>query len=794
MAINTGIQNEIEIERNLDARKFEALNPNLRAFVNDVFSPTTQEKSTQVVHAKRTNDTRYKPDMIVDYASRKSNISIKIGSGNSVHQEPIDTFVKYIKEELNATQDEVEALLFFHWGDGTLDGSAPVANRMPAKEIIEKYPEKIVTIQNFFNKNEDKLLERFLSTGIFKVSHVDWIYYGSYLTADWRKIEDVYANLKSNPSNALSVGGLNFQTYGRSLNGKDDKRRESIQLKWSNMASFFLVGRKSITDIYSKIKGDNSHGFKNVENIIDSLDGKQFQYIPDTLKEFVFSIFNGACENSDIVHAEKVKGGLKGDMLIWLNQDKQNLKNVAIASGSGNSVHQEKVDSFCEFLKDEVGIDNETIEQYLRFHYADGTSNNTGSVESRQSASEYKKDHEYSLKAIERQLSLKARQIAERFIKKNPDDYPDVDYFFYGDTELPYWASIDTLIDQETTKQPNQRAALAIGDFSIQAWNRSLKGTADHKRLDMQVKWNNLLKNVSNARKKEEQKNLTYVLTTPTVTPTTPEPKRTEPTKKVEIKADESEKNKAIQGIGFEYKFTSALNQDKQSPLWDALGIKENNVYLVNVSYNQVSKIAGSKIRPKSDCYAVKVGKDISQFLEDHNYVLTEEALLENNIPFESILESGISIKLPDSKNYTLQKLSFSTFQNIFTDISPSYFVAALLFTDPTQINKNDLILATFNRTIESLCSDLGINKNNDDLSTYKELKNKAMLTIKRRANEDQAIYDALCFGEEIFENPYTASFIFEDGRLLRRDEYNVTISVTTGSGRSKGSYTLAFK
>ena len=173
-----------------------------------------------------------------------------------------------------------------------------------------------------------KLLERFLSTGIFKVSHVDWIYYGSYLTADWRKIEDVYANLKSNPSNALSVGGLNFQTYGRSLNGNDDKRRESIQLKWGNMASFFLVGRKSITDIYSKIKGDNSHGFKNVENIIDSLDGKQFQYIPDTLKEFVFSIFNGACENSDIVHAEKVKGGLKGDMLIWLNQDKQNLKTI----------------------------------------------------------------------------------------------------------------------------------------------------------------------------------------------------------------------------------------------------------------------------------------------------------------------------------------------------------------------------------------------------------------------------------------------------------------------------------
>lgn len=784
MAINTGIQNEIEIEKNLDARKFGALNPNLKAFVNDVFSPSEHTKNTELIHAKRTNDTHYKPDMIVDYSNRKSNISIKIGSGNSVHQEPIETFVAYIRDELHATKEEIEALLFFHWGDGTLDGSAPVANRMSAKEIIEKYPDKIVTIQNFFNQHEDELLERFLSTGIYKDSHVDWIYYGSYIAADWRKIEDVYFNLKTNPSNALSVGGLNFQTYGRSLDGKDDKRRESIQLKWGNMASFFLVGRKSVTDIASKIKGDNSHGFRNVDNIIEALNGRRFANVPDSLKEFVFSIFNGKCSDEEVLHAKEVRGGLKGDMLIWLNNDKQNLKNIAIASGSGNSVHQEKVDSFCDFLRNDVGIDDETIELYLKFHFADGTYDNTGKVEDRQSASEYKKYHEYDLKAIERQFALKGRQIAERFIKKNPSDYPDVDYFFYGDTELPYWASIDTLLDTEVTKEPNKRAALAIGDFSIQAWNRSLKGTADYKRLDMQVKWNNLLKNVSAARKKEEKQSLTYILM-PSVEPVTHE---------TQIETDKSEKNKAIQGIGFEYKFTSALNQDKQSSLWNTIGINGNNVYLVNVSYNQVSKIAGSKVRPKSDCYAVKVSKDISQLLENHNYVLTEEALLENNIPFEAILESGISIKLPESKNYTLQKLSFSTFQNIFTDISPSYFVAALLFTDPSQISKNDLILATFNRTIESLCNDLDMAKKPTNIETYKDLKRKAMFTIKRQANDNKNIYDALCFGEEIFESPYTASFIFEDGKLLRRDEYNVTISVTTGSGRSKGSYTLAFK
>lgn len=790
MAINTGIQNEIEIENNLNARKFGALNPNLKAFVNDVFNPSEHTKNTQLVHAKRTSDTRYKPDMVIDYANEKSNISIKMGSGNSVHQEPIDTFIKYVRDELGATQEEINAILFFHWGDGTLDGSAPVAARMPAKDIIEKHPDIITTIQNFFNKHEDELLERFLSTGIYKISHVDWIYYGNYLVADWRTINEVYDNLKSNPSNALSVGGLNFQTYGRSLNGKDDKRRESIQLKWGNMASFFLVGRKSITDTTSKIKGDNSHGFKNVDNIIDALNERQFRYIPDSLKEFVFSIFGGQCKEDDVIRAKKVKGGLKGDMLIWLNHDQSHLKNIAIASGSGNSVHQEKVDSFCEFLRNDIGLDHDTIEEYLRFHFADGTSDNTGAVENRQSASEYKKDHEYGLKALERQLAIKGRKIIERFIKTNPDDYPDVDYFFYGDTELPYWATIDSLIDAETTKKPNQRAALAIGDFSLQAWNRSLKGTADHKRLDMQVKWNNLLKNVSTAKKREEAKHPTFVLA-PQVSTTTIN-SNTQTTSS--IKADENETNNAIKGIGFEYKFTSALNQDKSSNLWDTIGLKGNNIYMVNVSYNQVSKIAGSKVRPKSDCYAVKINKDISQLLEDSNYVLTEEMLLEKNIPFESILESGISIKLPDSKNYTLQKLSYSTFKNIFAEISPSYFVAALLFTDESQINKNQLILATFNTSIETLCNDLGVAQGSSELANYRALKNSAMAMIKQQANSNEKIYNALCFGDEIFENPYTASYIFENGKLLRKEDYKVTISVTTGSGRSKGSYTLAFK
>lgn len=785
MATNTGIKNEIEIESHLSARKTNSLNPNLRAFITDVFNPTEFEKKTVIIDAKRTNDTRYKPDMIIRFAQRRSNVSIKQGSGNSVHQEPIWSFVDYIKNDLGASNEVVESLLFFHWGDGTLDGRGEVSARMSAREVIERYPEKIVVIQNFFNEHEDELLERFLSSGINKVSHVDYLYYGSYLLADWKSISEVYRNLKDNPKSVLSVGGLNFQTYGRSLNGQDDARRRSIQLKWSDMEAFFLVGKKSIVDVGSKIKGDNSHGFRNVQKIIEAINGKKFEHINDGLKEFLFTIFDGKCKETDTINAEQVKNGLKGDILIWLNSDRQNIKNVAVASGSGNSVHQENVYSFCNFLKNELEVDGCTIDEYLRFHFADGTNDNSGDSASRQSAGEYKKQNSASLRNLERQFAIRGKVILERLIKKNDGDYPDVDYFFYGDTELPYWARIDTLIQRETTKKPNPRAALAIGDFSFQSWNRSLGGRADQKRLSMQVKWNNLLKNISVAHKEERADNTVFSSPLASMPETAHRPSKT---------TSEIVTNKAIQGIGYEYKFTSSLNEDRCNPIWKTLEVSEKNAYFVNVSYNQVSKMAGSKVPPKSDCYVVQSKSDVSQLLEENNYVLTEEMLIDNGIAYEVVPGSGISIKLPTSKNYTLQKLSFPAFQNIFPSLSTSYFVAALLFVDPAQTYKNDLILATFEKTVEELCSDLGTQKSPNDQETLKQLKTKALSSIKTLANDDKDIYKTLCFGEEMFDDPFVASYIFENGRLLHKDDYRTTISVTTGSGRSKGVYTLVFK
>lgn len=242
MSINYGFSNEVEIKQALDGHKFSELNPNLQKFITEAFAPSEAEKQTEIIHAQRMGESHDKPDLVVKYLGKTVNVSIKIGKGNSVHQEPVRGFVKYLREELKATPQQIGALLLFHWGDGTLDGSAPVERRMPAREVVKKYPKSVATMQELFDKNVDVLLERFLSTGIYNGPRVDYIYYGSATKGGWRKMEEVYAYLKQKKNGAPSVGGLNYQTYGRSLQGRDDKRRQSIQLKWPEMASYFLQG------------------------------------------------------------------------------------------------------------------------------------------------------------------------------------------------------------------------------------------------------------------------------------------------------------------------------------------------------------------------------------------------------------------------------------------------------------------------------------------------------------------------------------------------------------------------
>ena len=103
---------------------------------------------------KQIDNVATKPDIEIIIKGISYHISIKKGSGNSVHQEPLEQFIKFCLSDICLSADDANKIRFFIWGDCTFDNSGKIYDRMSAVEIKKKYPKVINDIQDIFDKNK----------------------------------------------------------------------------------------------------------------------------------------------------------------------------------------------------------------------------------------------------------------------------------------------------------------------------------------------------------------------------------------------------------------------------------------------------------------------------------------------------------------------------------------------------------------------------------------------------------------------------------------------------------------
>ncbi|MDA9748194.1 hypothetical protein N9V18_03590 [bacterium] len=171
-------------------------------------------------------------------------LSIKSGTGNSIHQENIYSFVEFL-ESFGAPKNQIDALLFFHWGDTSYDGSISKDNtqlRMSSREIITRYPRIIETIRQLFNQQSEPILNR-----VFRGSNTSskpdiLVYTNNYLLHEiiFSPIVDIIKHQKKiNVSQKnVQLGNLTFQNWNRCLKGQEltsNKHRNDIQFKYSKL-------------------------------------------------------------------------------------------------------------------------------------------------------------------------------------------------------------------------------------------------------------------------------------------------------------------------------------------------------------------------------------------------------------------------------------------------------------------------------------------------------------------------------------------------------------------------------
>ena len=171
-----------------------------------------------------------------------SRLSVKSGSGNSVHQENIFQFVEFLNA-IGANKNEIDALLFFHWGDGTRDGSGRVTNRLNAREIKSRFPEVISVVDGLIEKFKIQIVTRALQGDIDGTEPEYLLYCGNseskqrFLVSSLAKVIEFHNQIPEE-SSTIKIGNLNLQNWNRCLMGQENtshKHRNDIQFKWVSM-------------------------------------------------------------------------------------------------------------------------------------------------------------------------------------------------------------------------------------------------------------------------------------------------------------------------------------------------------------------------------------------------------------------------------------------------------------------------------------------------------------------------------------------------------------------------------
>ncbi len=234
--MNDGFDNEYTMINYIDGKKLTDYNENIKNFLIFLFG--NDINCSLSFSAEKING-QYKPDLYIKHNNRIKYISLKKGSGNSVHQEKISVFFPFIEQLLGNSQ--LNNLKKFHYGDDTINDSG--LQRYNATQCKIRYMEEIQELNLEINKWDNLIifLDRFLFVGNIGETPINAIYYGTIDTGTWASKEEITNYIRQNNfnNNALHFGPLSYQVWGRNEKriAVHPDRRYVMQIKWGTIAN-----------------------------------------------------------------------------------------------------------------------------------------------------------------------------------------------------------------------------------------------------------------------------------------------------------------------------------------------------------------------------------------------------------------------------------------------------------------------------------------------------------------------------------------------------------------------------
>lgn len=236
-------------------------------------------------------------------------------------------------------------------------------------------------------------------------------------------------------------------------------------------------------------------GHKNEYDFITILNKKKVDELPFTFQELIYYLYPDASSNSFVYCYKNVKEYEKGDICLCI---KDEVKYISIKMGKRNSVHCESIEKFVKFLES-LNINKKIINQILRFQYADGTLNGSGTY--RQSASEYKENNQMSIQIINRALNKKniVLEAVNRFIIQGTQCHSKkIDLLVYGTPNDFLFVTPEEIYNYMQKKIEATSTTIHFSNLTLQPLSRVLNYNEklEYMRNWIQIKWYNLEDNI----------------------------------------------------------------------------------------------------------------------------------------------------------------------------------------------------------------------------------------------------------------------------------------------------------
>ena len=235
------------------------------------------------------------------------------------------------------------------------------------------------------------------------------------------------------------------------------------------------------------------NGYSNEYRFVKYLNGKRIGQLNPMFRFLIIKLFPNYNEKM-IIKCWKNKELQKSDIFVEVNGI---VKGISIKMGMKNSVHLEPISEFIHFLI-ENRVDREVVINYLRYHYADGSTNGKG--DKRLSSEEYKVNNQDSIDMINncfnnKELLIKA---IDRFILKGRNSDYRVDAIICGEVNDFVWITRDDILNVILSKKDVYSTGVHFGPLTCQPQSRCLNYNPKYEkcRFNVQIKWYNLFDDI----------------------------------------------------------------------------------------------------------------------------------------------------------------------------------------------------------------------------------------------------------------------------------------------------------